>query len=145
MEYLKYIVIIGFLAYRFLNSGKKTQESTKNRSKPFKRTPSSQKSGSLEDILKELSGELTMAEKKTPPKEEEYQSLAKERSNRKIEIEDHQYDFRPEYEHHADTGPSISSIRSEIKKEQSIEEEGEIDFDLREAILAETILNRPEF
>ena len=145
---IKFIIIGAILLVRLYLRSKKTQENP-NRSpsrqnnprKPVATTPS------LEEILKELSGEV---KSQMPEAEPVYTPPVQTRSQRereKIEIEDHQYDFRPEYEHHADLdGPSLAEIRGEIKETQNLEEEEEeITFNFRKAIIAETILNRPQF
>ena len=150
---IKFIIIGVILAVRLYLRSKKTQENSNgaprqrnNPRKPVATTPS------LEEILKELSGE-TKQNHETPTPQQEYTRPASRQPEReKIEIEDHQYDFRPEYEHHADIdGPSIQEIRKEISESQQLvatevtEEKPELEFDIRQAIVAETILNRPEY
>jgi hypothetical protein len=94
----------------------------------------------LDDILREFTGESPRQEEQPKP------AVVKSQKAEKVELEDDQYDFRPEYEHHADTGPSLQKIRLEITKEQGLEEHDDADnFDLRQAIIAQTILTRPEY
>ncbi len=72
---------------------------------------------------------------------------SKRAKSNKIKIEDHQYDFRPEYEHHADTGKDIKQIRQEMsdnKLSKSKEVKGS-GIDLKQAIIYDAILNRPEY
>jgi hypothetical protein len=142
-SYIKYIIIAGILAFRFFAGSKKKEQLPNKRPKSSKRKGTSTSSTSLEDILSELSGESREPEPVHSPKQRTVRN--------KIEIEDHQYDFRPEYEHHADTDLDLSEVQSEIRKSQGLgriqleEEYGEVDFDARQAIIAETILNRPQY
>ncbi|PCJ65224.1 MAG: hypothetical protein COA58_10205 [Bacteroidetes bacterium] len=144
-QYVKYIIIGLVLAFRLFGRSKKKQQNTnqapRQNKKPIKPLVTS---SSLDDILRELSGEPKRSAEVAVP-----EPVAKTENNRerkKIDIVDHQYDFRPEYEHHSDTGPSIDTIREDIVEIQDVDEErGESDFDLRQAIIAQTILTRPEY
>ena len=145
-SYIKYIIIAVFLAFRFFAGSKKKEELPNKRSKSSKRTSTTKSTSSLEDILRDLSGETARQPKLAP--------IAKTMSNSKgskIDIEDHQYDFRPEYEHHADTKLDLAEVRAEIRESQGLgriqveEDYGEVDFDLRAAIIAEAILTRPQY
>ncbi|MFY0644048.1 MAG: hypothetical protein JXR19_06245 [Bacteroidia bacterium] len=121
--------IIGILYFVF-GRGKKTKETSKPRKRqpqPTKNTPS------LEDILKELTGESSQP----TPKE-----VVPEVVLEPIEPEE------PVYEdtivHDADTGPSIDEIRKKLQEEKKLEVQDRVmDFDLRQAIINETVLNRP--
>ena len=53
-----------------------------------------------------------------------------------------------ENQHDADTGPPIEEIMEDISEIQDIEDEvekSEPSFDLKSAVIADTILNRPEY
>lgn len=53
----------------------------------------------------------------------------------------------PEYEHHADTGPEMKEVREKLesRKKTSVEDDYRVDINLRDAILYDTILNRPKY
>lgn len=141
-EYLKYIIIGAFLLIRFILANKKKQDIANTTTSPKKNRRPQASTTSLDDILRELTGE-TVKQKKAPKP-----AVAKPKQSEKIVIEDHQYDFRPEYEHHADLdGPSLEEIRSDIAKDQRLEvEHTDLEnFNLRQAIIAQTILTRPEY
>ncbi|MEN8696352.1 MAG: hypothetical protein ABF321_04605 [Bacteroidia bacterium] len=148
-SYIKYIIIGAILVFRFLAAGKKKEEKPKSRPKSVKRKKASTSTTSLEDILRELSGEPAKA--KQPVPEKQYETVSQQRKRKKIEIEDHQHDFRPEHEHHADVDLDLGEVRDEIRESQGLKLEEEethalsVDFDLRQAIIAQTILNRPSY
>lgn len=148
-DLLKFIPIALFLAYKLFGSSKKKEQKPNSRPKPTKRNTPSQSTPSLEDILRELSGEKSPVKKEIPVPEPVRETLAQERKREQIEIGDHQYDVRPEYEHHADVGSDMSKVRSKIRKSQGmIEEEQNVssaDFNLKQAIIAQVILTRPEY
>ena len=53
-----------------------------------------------------------------------------------------------ENQHDANTGPPIEEIREDISEIQRIDDEvkkSESSFDLKSAVIADTILNRPEY
>jgi len=136
LEYLPFIIAILYFVF-----GRKKKD-VKQKPKRQQRKPSNPTTTtpSLDDILKELRGEVAKAvPKKMPP------PTPVESENPKIDIVDHQYDFRPEYEHHADTGPSIEDIHEEIDEDRvvgtSIINASEID--ARQLIIMDAILNPP--
>ncbi|MBT8326177.1 MAG: hypothetical protein KJP21_00555 [Bacteroidia bacterium] len=148
-DFLKFLPIVLWLLYKAFGSGKKKEQKPKQR--PVRQKKQPKHSATLEEILKELSGESTSKPvEPTVPEQsiKEYKAAKEEsRSNEKIELVDHQYDFMPEYEHHADTGPDLNEIREEIELEKLsyVEEDYRVDINLRDAIVYETILNRPKF
>ena len=139
-DYIKYIAIGAFLLFRFILAGKKKQESA-NKTTSGKKNQNPQRStSSLDDILREFTGES--------PRQEEHSTpvTVKPKKWEKQEIEEDQYDVKHVNEHHADTGRSLKKIRLEITKEQGLEEHDDAEnFDLRQAIIAQTILTRPEY
>ncbi|MGB0851212.1 MAG: hypothetical protein ACPGTP_08185 [Bacteroidia bacterium] len=142
-DLFKFIPIALWLLYKLVGSGKSKEQKPKQRKKPASRPQTTKKTPSLEEILRELSGE--QKPKPSPkPAPVQRQSLADER--KKIDIVDHQYDFRPEYEHHADTGEDIADIKEKIRREKFKEEEVvEAEIDIRQAVIYDTILNRPSY
>lgn len=149
-DLIKFLPIALYIAYRLFGGGKKKEQKPNSRPKPAKRKPTQKSTPSLEDILRELSGEKAPQQKEAVP-EPVVETLAQQRKRERIKIEDHQYDFRPEYEHHADVDLDLSEVREQISRAQGlkVESAGEltesIEFDLRQAIIAQTILNRPEY
>lgn len=119
--------------------GKRKQRKTNSPQKRQKPAPT-QSSPSLEDILRELTGEVTKP--KPEPQPVPVYEPEPEVVKKKEESKFHDYD------HNADTGSSMAEIRQEILEEKyrdfELEEEGKaIEFDVRQAIIQEAILNRP--
>ena len=106
-DIFKFLPIALWLLYKAFGSGKKKKQKPNQRPVEQKKQP--KHSATLEDILKELSGDNTAKpEEPAVPQltvKEYKQTKEYKREKKKIEIVDHQYDFMPEYEHHADTGP----------------------------------------
>jgi hypothetical protein len=138
-DFLKFIPFILYGLYK-LYSSKESKPTPKSNPKRVKRNAPVPSTPSLEEILKKLTGEAPTPN--TPvdvPRE-------KVKANKKIEIVDHQYDFRPEYEHRAETGPSLDKIRKNLEVSVPDEVDNEdVVFDVRQAIIAQTILNRPQY
>lgn len=151
-ELIKFLPIALYVAYKLFGGGKKKKQKPNSRPKATKRKSSETTTPSIEDILRELKGEKPVAREVEQPIEEQpvYETLSQQRERKKLETKDHQYDFRPEYEHHADVKLDLEEVRTEIAKAQGIQrietkETQPIQFDLRQAIVAQTILNRPEY
>jgi hypothetical protein len=139
-ELLKFLPILLYVLYRLFSSGKKKQPTSKPQKRKQERPKrTSTSTPSIEDILRELSGEPKQKEEPKPvPKPKQ------KRTRKPIEIVDHSKDLRVDYNHDADTGPSLQVLRSEMNKEKGLDNEKvEVDFDLRQAIINEAILNRP--
>jgi hypothetical protein len=138
-SYIKYIIIAAILAFRFFISGKKKEQLSNKKTKPAKRTGTTKRTTSLGDILRELSGESTI-----PVSEPQPVSSTNESSS---EAEDRQYEFDSAETYGADS----EEVKSDSKKLQGLgriqleEEYGDVDFDLRQAIIAEAILTRPQY
>ena len=142
-ELLKFLPIVLYVLYRLFSGGKKKQP----RPKPQKRKQDRPKrtttsTPSLEDILRELSGEPA---KKVEAQPEPRPKPKLKRTRRPIEIEDHSKEILVDYNHDADTGPDIKTIRQELDEERGIKksESSDVEFDLRQAIINDAILNRP--
>jgi hypothetical protein len=145
-DLLRFIPFVLYGLYLLFGKSKKNKQTPQSTSQPSKSSTSSSSTPTLQDILRELSGQeapAPVAESK--PKAQKQLTLAQERE--KIEIIDHQYDFRPEYEHHSSKHTvtkeplkGITLLRVEEEEEKEIEP-----FDLYQAVVAQTILNRPEY
>ena len=122
--------IIGILYFVF-GRGKKTKEKPRPRRstpQPTKNTPS------LEDILKELTGELSPEPSAAEPVREAVEE----------QIKEEEIVYQDPFVHDADTGPSLKEIREELLEAKHLEvQEQEKEFDLRQAVINEAILNRP--
>lgn len=129
-SYIKYIIIAVILVVRFFISGKKKEQLSNKQTKSAKRMSPTKSTTSLSDILKELSGESA-----TPVSETKGISS---------EVEDRQYDVKSEEGYRAE-------VKADSKKSNGLgrikveEEYGDVDFDLRQAIIAEVILTRPQY
>jgi hypothetical protein len=138
-SYIKYIIIAAILAFRFFISGKKKEQLSNKKTKPAKRTGTTKSTTSLGDILRELSGESTTAVSEPQP----VSSTMDSRS----ETEDSQYEFDSEQSYRTDSvgvEPSTKKLEG-LGRIQLEEENGDVDFDLRKAIIAEAILTRPQY
>ncbi len=138
-DLIKFLPIVLYLVYRAFSAGKGKQEKVKPR--PVQQKKPARQPSSIEDILRELREEVL-------PEEPQYAPVVnKKQEPTKIKIEDHQYDFVPEYEHHGKKGKPLSKIRLEIAEDQNMLP---VDFDtenidLRKAVIYDAILNRPEY
>lgn len=151
-DLIKFIPIALYVAYKLFGGSKKKEQKPNSRPKSTKRKTTQKSTPSLQDILRELSGEKVPQKEVQPKVEKEYESIVEQRKRERIKIEDHQYDFRPEYEHHADVDLNLAEVRAEISRSQGLKVETAEDnkreavgFDLRQGIIAQTILNRPDF
>lgn len=138
-ELIKFLPIVLYLVYRAFSAGKGKEEKPKPR--PVQQKKPQKQPSSIEDILRELRQEVLQEEPEYAP------VVTKKQKPAKIKIEDHQYDFVPEYEHHGKKGKSLSKIRLEIAEDQN---NVLVDFDtdninLRQAVIYDAILNRPEY
>ena len=136
--------IIGILYFVF-GGRKKKKESPKPNHRQPKRTSNTP---SIEDILKELTGESSQRRPEpepvhTPDYElDPWESAVDERI--RVSEENATDVYVDQYDHNADTGESIEKIHEEILEEQHlVYDTNERDFDLRTAIINEAILNRP--
>jgi hypothetical protein len=137
-ELLKFLPIILYVLYRLFGGSKKKQPEPKpQRQKQERPKRPNTSTPSIEDILRELSGETS--------KKEEPKRISKPKRERKsIEIVDHSKDVRVDYNHDADTGPNLKEIRKELDEEKGLRDaDDKIEFDLRQAVINDAILNRP--
>lgn len=136
-ELIKFLPIVLYLVYRAFSAGKGKEEKPKPR--PVEQKKPARKPSTIEDILRELREETMDVPKPQPV-------VQKKKAPTKIKFEDHQYDFVPEYEHHAKESKPLSKIRLEIAEDQrALPEVDAEDFDLRQAVIYDAVLNRPEF
>jgi hypothetical protein len=139
-DYIKYIAIGAFLLFRFILAGKKKQESANKTTSGNKNQNPQRSTPSLDDILREFTGES--------PRQEEHPTpmTVKPKKWKKQEIEEDQYDVKHVNEHLGDSIPSVVQIQEDIAQEQRLEDYDDAEnFDLRQAIIAQTILTRPEY
>ena len=139
-DYIKYIAIGAFLLFRFILAGKKKQESANKTTSGNKNQNPQRSTPSLDDILREFTGESPRQEKQPKP------VAVKPKKWKKQEIEEDQYDVKHVNEHLGDSIPSVVQIQEDIAQEQRLEDYDDAEnFDLRQAIIAQTILTRPEY
>lgn len=137
-DFFKYIPIALWVLYKIYGRSKSNEQKTKSKQKKGRNSSTP----SLEDIFKELSGDLT--------KEKPVKPVNRKKKNpepKKINIQDQQDDFRLEYEHQADAGLISEHTKDqlEVVKMEEDEAEGKSQIDLREAIIYDAILNRPKY
>lgn len=139
-DFLKFIPIALWILYSIFGKSSKTKKQ-KPKSRPVA-APKQKKTTSIEDILRELSGEVKEVAKPVVEKA----NKPKPNKRKKLNISEKEYDFRPEYEIHADTGPSVEAVKDEIDEirgKRPVISKGNID--LRQAIIYDAILNRPDY
>ena len=74
-----------------------------------------------------------------------------ESPNRAFEVPEAEYleeqDAISENEYRVDTGPTVEEVREDISEIQGVEIDNQLDssFDLKSAVIADTILNRPKY
>jgi len=139
-DYIKYIAIGAFLLFRFILAGKKKQESA-NKTTSGKKNQNPQRSTpSLEDILREFTGESARQEEQPKP------VTGNPKKWEKQEIEEDEYEVEYVNENLGDSIPSVMQNQEAIAQEQGLDEHDDArNFDLRQAIIAQTILTRPEY
>lgn len=141
-ELLPFIIGIAY----FLFSGRKKKKDSPKRSYESPKTDTS--TPSIEDILRELTGEKP-SQKAIKPDIPAYEDVEREEMiwerkptpKIKVEVDDTYVD---PYEHHSDTGKSLNLIREELEEEMNLTPKPTVvEFDLRQAIINDAILNRP--
>jgi hypothetical protein len=138
-SYIKYIIIAAILAFRFFISGKKKEQSSNKQTKPMEKTGTANSTGPRGDILRKLSGDSAILVS-------EPRSAANTKGSR-VELEDRQYDFNSKEGYRVDP----AEVNADSQKLQGLgriqleEEYGDVNFDVRQAIIAEAILTRPQY
>lgn len=150
-NFYKFIPVIFWLLYKAYKanklSSKKTQQFPKSSPKPNKRKKTAPKLPSFDEILREMMDEKT----KETPKKEVFEEVEMEYDELEFEDQEVEYfneqDSKSENEDQTDTETVLVDLGEEISEIQSIQvdEETKSSFDLKSAIIAETILNRPEY
>ena len=148
-NFYKFLPVFFWLLYKAYKANKKTQQFPKSSPNSDKRKKTTPKLPTFDDILREI---MEKKEEDTPKeiyKEIETENFEEELEDPKIELEylDEQESIF-ENEHDADSGPPIEEISEDISEIQQIGDEVETrksSFDLKSAVIADTILNRPEY
>ena len=136
----KFLPIVLWLMYRSYIANKKTQQIPKSNPKSDKKKNPPSAYPSFDDILQELMGENE--DSKTPSIEldEPKPSSHLEDNDSFIEVPeldemDNDFHSKKTEKHREDS----------VKLVKALEKESNDDFDLKSAIIADTILNRPEY
>ena len=148
-NFYKFLPVFFWLLYKAYKANKKTQQFPKSSPNSDKRKKTTPKLPTFDDILREM---MEKKEEDTPKeiyKEIETENFEEELEDPKIELEylDEQESIF-ENEHDADSGPPLEEISEDISEIQQIGDEVETrksSFDLKSAVIADTILNRPEY
>jgi hypothetical protein len=138
-SYIKYIIIAAILAFRFFISGKKKEQTSNKQTVPVEKTGTANNTGSRGGILRKLSGDSAILVSKA-------RSVVYTKGSR-VELEDRQYDFNSKEGYLVDpAGVNADSQKLQgLGRIQLEEEYGDVNFDVRQAIIAEAILTRPQY
>lgn len=150
-NFYKFLPVIFWLLYKAYKANKlfskKTQQFPKSSPKPNKRKKTAPKFPSFDEILKEMMDEKT----KGASKKEVFEEVEMEYDEPEFEVQELEYlneqDSKSENEDHTDTESVLEDLREEIFENQGVEIDQEMksSFDLKSAIIAKTILNRPDY
>ena len=146
-NFYKFLPVILWLLYRSYKANKKTQQFPKSSSNQDKRKKSPQNLPSFDEILREMIEGKT---EETPSKEID-EEVEVESHNQAFEVPEAEYLEEQgaifENEHRVDTGPAVEEVREDISEIQGVEIDNQPDssFDLKSAVIADTILNRPNY
>jgi hypothetical protein len=146
-NFYKFLPVFLWLLYRSYKANKKTQQFPKSSSNQNKRKKSSPKHPSFDEILREMMEGKT---EETPSKEID-EEVEVESHNQAFEVPEAEYLEEQgaifENEHRVDTGPTVEEVREDISEIQEVEIDNQPDssFDLKSAVIADTILNRPKY
>lgn len=143
-DLLKFIPLALYVIYKFFGESKKKEQKRNSTPKTNKRNNSEQTTPSLKDILQELVGDKT---KTTPPvpKDLTYEELHEERKRER------QYDLQSIQNKNVEVPTPTHYTKEKVAKLETLkvklEEEAHdpIHFKLRDAIIAQTILKRPNY
>ena len=150
-NFYKFLPVIFWLLYKAYKANKlfskKTQQFPKSSPKPNKRKKTAPKFPSFDEILKEMTDEKT----KEASKKEVFKEVEMEYDESDFEVQELEFlneqDSKSENEYHTDTESVLEDLREEIFENQGVEIDQEMksSFDLKSAIIAETILNKPDY
>jgi len=145
-NFYKFLPVFFWLLYKAYKANKKTQQFPKSSSNQDKRKKSSPKLPSFDEILREMMEGKT-EEKNLKEIDEEVES-----PNQAFEVPEAEYleeqDVISENEYRVDTGPTVEEVREDISEIQGVEiddNQSDSPFDLKSAVIADTILNRPKY
>lgn len=141
MEPRQILLLVGLaLYYWFRSTAKKNKQKNQQKAKPKTAPPRSTaqdntpKERSLEEILRELAGESTpKPEPKAKPDNRERQKI------KHVEVK------QPAYAPEAISTETLPRYRRVAVKPLPEEEHEEVDFDLRQAVINDAIMNRPQY
>lgn len=147
-NFYKFLPVFFWLLYKAYKANKKTQQFPKSSSNQDKRKKSSPKLPSFDEILREMmEGKTEETNSKEIDEEVEVES-----PNRAFEVPEAEYleeqDVVSENEYRVDTGPTVEEVREDIFEIQGVEiddNQPDSPFDLKSAVIADTILNRPKY
>lgn len=147
-NFYKFLPVFFWLLYKAYKANKKTQQFPKSSSNQDKRKKSSPKLPSFDEILREMmEGKTEETNSKEIDEEVEVES-----PNRAFEVLEAEYleeqDVISENEYRVDTGPTVEEVREDIFEIQGVEiddNQPDSPFDLKSAVIADTILNRPKY
>jgi len=147
-NFYKFLPVFFWLLYKAYKANKKTQQFPKSSSNQDKRKKSSPKLPSFDEILREMmEGKTEETNSKEIDEEVEVES-----PNRAFEVPEAEYleeqDAISENEYRVDTGPTVEEVREDISEIQGVEiddNQSDSPFDLKSAVIADTILNRPKY
>ena len=154
-NFYKFLPVFFWLLYKAYKANKKTQQFPKSSSNPDKRKKSPPKLPSFDEILREM-----MREKPENAPKETYEEVEAENFDEEVEVESSKQAFEvpeaeyleeqeaiSENEHSIDTGPTLEEVRDDISEIQGVEIDNQSNstFDLKSAVIADTILNRPKY
>jgi hypothetical protein len=147
-NFYKFLPVFLWLLYRSYKANKKTQQLPKSSSNQDKRKKSPPKLPSFDEILREMmEGKTEETNSKEIDEEVEVES-----PNQAFEVPEAEYleeqDAISENEYRVDTGPTVEEVREDISEIQGVEiddNQPDSPFDLKSAVIADTILNRPKY
>ena len=147
-NFYKFLPVFFWLLYKAYKANKKTQQFPKSSSNQDKRKKSPPKLPSFDEILREMmEGKTEETNSKEIDEEVEVES-----PNRAFEVPEAEYleeqDAISENEYRVDTGPTVEEVREDISEIQGVEiddNQSDSPFDLKSAVIADTILNRPKY
>lgn len=147
-DLLKFVPLALYVAYKLFGRSKKNEQKRISNPKSDKKNSTEQSPPSIKDILQELGGDKTTASAK---RELTYEELHEERKRERTSTTQQQYEVQPKQEKNPDFSrtpntakekkPRIETLKVKLEEESH----GNFHFKLRDAIIAQTILKRPEY
>lgn len=148
-NFYKFLPVFFWLLYKAYKANKKTQQFPNSSPNSDKRKKPTSKLPTFDEILREMMEKKLEDTPNETFKDIENETFDDEFEESKIDAEFlDEEDSIIENQHDANTGPPIEEIREDISEIQRIDDEvkkSESSFDLKSAVIADTILNRPEY